>query len=353
MEETFKKCIKCYENIIIERDYISLEEVVNRFDKKEFELPDYQRDYKWSLKNKSELIESLFLNLPLPSVFLIKKNKYHIIDGQQRLKTINNYFNNLFKLEGLETLKELNLKSYNMLIPKLQYLLKQKGINTITIHLEENDDIDIETLLFHRLNTGGMELTSTEIRFARFYKSKFVNVINTIIDKLKYKEKRKNGNLIKTIEINNIIYRIKSNLDIRDVILSYFSILKYKNFDENNLNNILINNMIISEEEIKNKVDNFINVLKKIDKFIGLKSLTNGKSNMLLLIKYDVYMQSFNILKINEPNNNKINKLNNSDIDKLSGLFSSNNKLLSRNSENILKLEEKVSTFLNKVIKND
>ena len=53
-------------------------------------IPGFQRNYVWDLKKASRLIESLILGLPVPQLFLYEedRNKFSVIDGQQRLMTI-------------------------------------------------------------------------------------------------------------------------------------------------------------------------------------------------------------------------------------------------------------------------
>src|SRR5271169_27607 len=53
-------------------------------------IPAFQRNYVWDLRRASKLIESLILGLPVPQVFLyeIERNKFLVIDGQQRLMSI-------------------------------------------------------------------------------------------------------------------------------------------------------------------------------------------------------------------------------------------------------------------------
>jgi uncharacterized protein with ParB-like and HNH nuclease domain len=53
-------------------------------------IPGFQRNYVWDIGRASKLIESLILGLPVPQVFLyeIERNKFLVIDGQQRLMSI-------------------------------------------------------------------------------------------------------------------------------------------------------------------------------------------------------------------------------------------------------------------------
>jgi uncharacterized protein with ParB-like and HNH nuclease domain len=53
-------------------------------------IPGFQRNYVWDLGRASKLIESLILGLPVPQVFLyeVERNRFLVIDGQQRLMSI-------------------------------------------------------------------------------------------------------------------------------------------------------------------------------------------------------------------------------------------------------------------------
>src|SRR5690349_3095746 len=65
-----------------------------------FFVPPFQRSYVWNQKQASRFIESLLLGLPVPSIFVFKdenSGKHLIIDGQQRLKTLQFYFAGVFR----------------------------------------------------------------------------------------------------------------------------------------------------------------------------------------------------------------------------------------------------------------
>ena len=53
-------------------------------------IPGFQRNYVWDIKRASKLVESLILGLPVPQIFLYEaaRNKFHVIDGQQRLMSL-------------------------------------------------------------------------------------------------------------------------------------------------------------------------------------------------------------------------------------------------------------------------
>ena len=79
--------------------------------------PEYQRRHVWSNEQKSRLIESFIMNIPVPPVFLyeISFSKYEVMDGLQRLSTLFDFYNGNFQLEGLEIWSELNGRNINNL----------------------------------------------------------------------------------------------------------------------------------------------------------------------------------------------------------------------------------------------
>jgi Protein of unknown function DUF262 len=82
--------------------------------------PFYQRRPRWDVKTQSLLIESFIMNIPVPPVFLYERdfNSYEVMDGQQRITAIRDFYANTFKLRGLETWPELNGRSYTTLPEK-------------------------------------------------------------------------------------------------------------------------------------------------------------------------------------------------------------------------------------------
>src|SRR5664279_4642390 len=72
--------------------------------------PDFQRHAVWSPKQKSELIESILMGIPLPLIYVKEDDKgvYIIVDGRQRLTTLFQFMSHEFPLEKLNVLKELN-----------------------------------------------------------------------------------------------------------------------------------------------------------------------------------------------------------------------------------------------------
>lgn len=149
--------------------------------------PEYQRRLRWTNKQKSLLIESLLLNVPVPPVFLYENDlaRYEVMDGQQRLNAIREFIGNQFSLRGLQIVSSLNGKSYSRLPPKVKRSLDRASISAVVLLQESQGRIksatsnrfyELRRFVFERLNTGGKRLTAQEIRNA-IYGSEFNRLI--------------------------------------------------------------------------------------------------------------------------------------------------------------------------------
>lgn len=132
--------------------------------------PFYQRRSRWDEERQSKLIESFIINIPVPPVFLYEKayNAYEVMDGQQRITAIDDFYNNRFSLQGLDLWPELNGMKYSDLPNKIRAGLDRRSISSIVLLKEsapnDEDAIFLRQLVFERLNTGGIKLERQEIR---------------------------------------------------------------------------------------------------------------------------------------------------------------------------------------------
>lgn len=149
--------------------------------------PEFQRRYVWDKKRKSKFIETLILNIPIPSILLAdnrERNEFIIIDGKQRLKAIVEFMspetdNRGFKLTGLDVLKDLNGYTYKDLIEdtsKIEMLSSFQGY-TFKASIVRNYDEKLLYFIFARLNSGSVQLSTQELRHTLFPGdfSKFIN----------------------------------------------------------------------------------------------------------------------------------------------------------------------------------
>lgn len=136
--------------------------------------PFYQRRPRWNTKQQSLLIESFIMNIPVPPVFLYERdyNSYEVMDGQQRITAIRDFYDNAFKLKGLETWPELNGRYYRTLPEKLKAGIDRRSITSIVLLKEstesEEEAFQLRETVFERLNTGGVRLERQEIRNALY-----------------------------------------------------------------------------------------------------------------------------------------------------------------------------------------
>lgn len=152
--------------------------------------PAYQRQFRWPATNQSRFIESVFLGIPVPSLFMAanKDGSWELIDGVQRLSTLIHYVGtteqrNKFnlktplRLEGLEVLVNFNGCTFDDLPQtlRLKFILRPLKVTT----LSDKSDLKVRFDLFERLNTGGVKLTDQEIRSC-VYRGRF----NDFLDEL-------------------------------------------------------------------------------------------------------------------------------------------------------------------------
>lgn len=148
-----------------------VETIVQRMARNDFFIPDFQRSYVWSQKQASRFIESLLYGLPVPGVFLYREpdtGKHLIIDGQQRLKTLQYFHSGTFgerKFRLLDITLPWRGRTYDELSEADKRRLNDAVIHA-TIFKQEEPKGDDQSIyyVFERINTGGTRLSGQEIR---------------------------------------------------------------------------------------------------------------------------------------------------------------------------------------------
>ena len=165
--------------MVVDSYPMSIGEVMNLYKDNELDVhPEFQRFYRWDEEQKTKLIESILLGIPIPPIFVSQRTNgiWDVIDGQQRLSTVLQFLQVLKKDNG-ERYAPLILRSTKFL-PSLEGVrwdneelfpsdqkiaFKREKLNfTIIKETGENDTSKYE--MFQRLNTGGTHLSAQEIR---------------------------------------------------------------------------------------------------------------------------------------------------------------------------------------------
>lgn len=175
--ETPKNVIRSPYNpseIKVTSTHFTLSDIIAKIERQDIDLnPEFQRHLVWSNKDKSRLIESILLGIPLPIFYFAqdKEGIYSIIDGMQRLNTIYDFMMNRLVLRNMEHLYEYNGKYYcsskkvkedQALSPFLRRRVDDTKINVNIIESGSPDKLKYD--IFRRINLGGKPLNQQEIR---------------------------------------------------------------------------------------------------------------------------------------------------------------------------------------------
>ncbi len=209
-------------DILYEPEYV--DRLVRKYKFGELNLnPDFQRNEVWGEKQKSRLIESILIKIPIPSFYIDARDESNwiVIDGLQRLSTIIRYINDEFILKDLEFLKGLEGKKFSNLDRNFQRRVEDFKLTLYLIRPNTPEEIALN--IFTRINTLGEPLSQQEIRHAIF---------NGKSTKL-LKELAESKEFLETVKPSA---RMKKRMNDRELILRLlaFKILNYETYNKSN-----------------------------------------------------------------------------------------------------------------------
>jgi hypothetical protein len=266
--------------------------------------PFYQRRLRWDKTMQSQLIESFLINIPVPPIILYEKdyNSYEVMDGQQRITAIHDFYQNKLKLTGLELWSELNGKTYQELPIKIKAGIDRRSISSIVLITESTTDPEeaffLKQITFERLNTGGVALSKQEIRNC-IYSGKFNQLLFEIANNkifanawdipIDEPNKLPDNNLYKKMEDVELILRF----------FAFRHTAEFRNGIEGFLNLYMIKSLSFSDEDITILKNIFIDTItlahqiyeENLFKPFDIKS--NSWKNSSYKAYYDAVMVGF------------------------------------------------------------
>lgn len=256
--------------------------------------PKYQRRLRWSDTKRSQLIESLLMNIPIPPIFLYERDlaRYEVMDGQQRLDTIRAFRENEFPLTNLKQWKELNGREYKDLPSRIQRGLERRGLAAVIVLTESSENqksaLKIRQYVFERLNTGGEKLNAQEVRNC-IYESPFND---TLIEIARSKEFTEVWGIPpkEPDEPHKISQRLKSNplyakMDDCQIVLRYFALSDQNAITggmKNTLDQCMVRLQLLRKSDCTKLKNEYISILRTAMQIYGDKlfHLPNRKGEL-------------------------------------------------------------------------
>ncbi|MDH5545489.1 MAG: DUF262 domain-containing protein [Gammaproteobacteria bacterium] len=232
-------------------------------------IPDYQREFVWTMRQSSLLIDSFLCGLPVPPVFFYidEDNKNLVIDGQQRILSVvffmEGYFGKestqgkrqVFRLTGLPEKSPYYNQRFEDLDETAQRKLKQAVLRAVNIRqLNPTGESTSAYHIFERLNTGGTPLKPQEIRNCVF-RGGFNNHL---------KDANKDANWRKILGKS---YIDKHQKDV-ELLLRIFSLVGASDEYEKPMKEFLNKAMKKHDSGDTKKAKNFINIFYKITELV-------------------------------------------------------------------------------------
>ncbi len=258
---------------------LSFRELIAMYDENDLVKPSLQRKYVWAIDEASRLIDSILLGLPIPSIFLAKKEeKRLIIDGYQRIKTVYDFVNGIFEKNGkifkLSNSKIINErwrgKTFKELSEDEQRRIRNTTIHAIIFEQKKPDNDSGMYQIFERINTSGRTLSPQEIRNCIYY-----GHFNDLL-----------MDLNKNIIWRKLLLNCTEDFRMTDVenILRFFAIYNIENTADYYKNQIILkkflNEYMASQAEINDvKCEEyrklFLTIISKIDEVLGDVAFNN------------------------------------------------------------------------------
>lgn len=334
------------------------ERIAELYKRNIFVIPDIQRTFVWSSEMASRLIESILLGIPLPNFFIYKNDdeSNDIIDGLQRIITISTFINGesfpgkktKFKIANSNNISaKWRGKSFDELTIEEQDRIKD-GEATIVFfeqRFPNRNENDIKQHVFERINTGGVKLSSQEIRNALF-PGELKDKIKQIADKWKEEEKRFSTLDYKKYKIDELILRI---LTVEYIVNENF--YGFKKIEDNKFEKYKITSSITLKSQMDYFMEKFKNGYDDIvifEKALVYYYENNNDINYLGKVKNKinaVYTEALFIILMHKIRNGKTMDLNKINFLKLKEYIKNQNEPFTNRTTNLENLIKRIDIF--------
>ncbi|CCV64420.1 conserved hypothetical protein (DUF262) [Alteracholeplasma palmae J233] len=179
----------------------SVGEIVDKLRSKTFSMePSYQRSLTWNKERKDSFIESLFMRIIVPPIYLAEirdkgRTLYEVVDGKQRLSTLQEFINDpkyTLKKKYMDYYDNFDNKSFDEIYRDYQEIADEMLSHTLDCYvITTKTDDEIKYDIFSRINKGAVILTPDEIRLA-LYNSPLMKYISDKMKSLENDERYKN-----------------------------------------------------------------------------------------------------------------------------------------------------------------
>lgn len=217
--------------------------------------PSYQRNFIWSTRDQSSLIDTILKGFPLPNFFLFRKpdGNFEMVDGQQRTTTIYNFVNGEIKSSkesGSLSIEEVNQNFFDYKLP--------------VVFIFDVKNTEILNEFYVLINKKGKHLNIPEMNKADFHDSIFLNLANQLLS------------LQKFIDLNLFTEASAKRMNDRSYVEELLALLYDGITEKKNTVNTLLKNDL-DDSEYDSLKSNFIEVVAIIHKMNEFKPLANTR----------------------------------------------------------------------------
>lgn len=267
---------------------MSIGEVANLYKEGDLDIfPEYQRYFRWNINQKSDLIESIILGIPIPPIFVAQESsgKWDVIDGLQRISTILEFMGILKKKNNTELYQpskmiktkflpslegkywENKTDEANSLSADIRRKIKRSKLDFIIIDSTANPKAKYE--MFQRLNTNSSQLTDQEVRncLMLMVNPRYFEIVDSLSENSTFKA-------ITSLTDKNLREQYDKELIVR------YLIARSVNLKEINLQNDigtylteeLINMMELDKSDLEQYANDFIKAIQVLNEVLGEKT---------------------------------------------------------------------------------